>query len=165
MALFRSLLPREDQEISNSQGSQKSVCDETIRSDTNISGIMTDDDSPVYTSQLRVESPMINLPTGLGPAKTPVGNESFLADETTFFDDPSESLLTSTRNGSNFFVKPKTPVRNSANEDTIGSFLPSKRPRRESNQPTQVPNPPPSHRGRGRPRRNGAYAKPPNPKI
>ena len=121
---------------------------------------MTDDDSPVYTSQLRVESPMINLPTGLGPAKTPVGNESFLADE-----DPSESLLTSTRNGSNFFVKPKTPVRNSANEDTIGSFLPSKRPRRESNQPTRVPNPPPSHRGRGRPRRNGAYAKPPNPKI
>ena len=64
MALFRSLIPREDQEISNSQGSQKSVCDETIRSDTNISGIMTDDDRPVYTSQLRVESPMINLPTG-----------------------------------------------------------------------------------------------------
>ena len=159
MALFRSLIPREDQEISNSQGSQKSVCDETIRSDTNISGIMTDADSPVYTSQLRVESPMINLPTGLGPAKTPVGNESFLADE-----DPSESLLTSTRNGSNIFVKSKTPVRNSANEDTIGSFLPSKRPRRESNQPTRVPNPPPS-RGRGRPRRNGAYAKPPNPKI
>ena len=165
MALFRSLIPREDQEISNSQGSQKSVCDETIRSDANISRIMTDNDSPVYTSQLRVESPMINLPTGLGPAKTPVGNESFLADETTFFDDPSESLLTSTRNGSNFFVKPKTPVRNSVNEDTIGSFLPSKRPRRESNQPTRVPNPPPSHRGRGRPRRNGAYAKPPNPKI
>ena len=121
---------------------------------------MTDPDSPVYTSQLRGESPMINLPTGLGPAKTPVGNESFLADE-----DPSESLLTSTRNGSNIFVKSKTTVRNSANEDTIGSFLPSKRPRRESNQPTQVPNPPPSHRGRGRPRRNGAYAKPPNPKI
>ena len=160
MALFRSLLPREDQEISNSQGSQKSVCDETIRSDTNISRIMTDDDSPVYTSQLRVESPMINLPTGLGPAKTPVGNESFLADE-----DPSESLLTSTRNGSNIFVKPKTPSRNSVKEDTIGSFLPSKRARSESNQPTQVPNPPPSRRGRGRPRRNGAYAKPPNPKI
>ena len=154
MALFRSLIPREDQEISNSQGSQKSVCDETIRSDTNISRIMTDDDSP-----------MINLPTGLGPAKTPVGNESFLADETTYFEDPSESLLTSTRNGSNIFVKPKTPSRNSVKEDTIGSFLPSKRARSESNQPTQVPNPPPSRRGRGRPRRNGAYAKPPNPKI
>ena len=160
MALFRSLIPQEDQEISNSQGSQKSVCDETIQSDTNISGIMSDADSPMYTSQLHGESPMIILPTGLGPAKTPVGNESLLANE-----DPSESLFTSTRNGSNIFVKSKTPVRNSANEDTIGSFLPSKRPRRESNQPARVPNPPPSHRGRGRPRRNGAYAKPPNPKI
>ena len=165
MAIFRSLLPREDDEPSCSQGSQKSVCDETIRSDTNVSNIMSDSHSPVYESQLPGGSPIISLPTGLGPAKTPVGNESFLADETTFFDDPSESLLTSTRNGSNFFVKPKTPVRNSANEDTIGSFLPSKRPRRESNQPTQVPNPPPSRRGQSQPRRNGAYAKPPNPKI
>ena len=154
----------EDDDAIGSQGSQKSVCDNTIASESNIDQRdlpLDDSQSPTFLSRVNRSplSPVINLDMGLGSAKTPVhGNErSFIAvDETTFFEDPQASEI---------LLPPKSPVgkpkkrgrRNKENIEssngTIGNFTSaSKRSKID----------PPRRSGRGG---AGAYGNPPNPKM
>ena len=136
-----------------SQGSQKSVCDNTIVSESNFDQRdlpLDDSQSPTYSSHQVNRSPLspvINLDMGLGSAKTPKdGNErSFIAaDETTFFEDPQASGKPKKRGRRN-----KENIKSS--NGTIGNFT-------SANKRSKID--PPRRSGRG-----GAYGNPPNPKM